>query len=68
MTPADLVADCSATLEPLATAANVAWWDANVDARADTQRRRAAADVALSDALSDPDAFDAIRVARMRHC
>ena len=26
--------DCSATLEPLETAANAAWWDANVDARA----------------------------------
>ncbi len=64
MTPADVVADCSATLEPLATAANGAWWDANVDARDDTQLRRADAELALSDALSDPAVFEAIRAAR----
>ncbi len=64
MTAADVVAACGATLEPLETAVNGAWWDANVDARAETQQRRAAADIALSDALADPDAFAAIRAAR----
>ena len=64
MTPADLVAACSATLQPLEAAANAAWWDANVNASDETQHRRAAADLALSDALADPDAFGAIRAAR----
>jgi peptidyl-dipeptidase A len=64
VTPADLVATCSATLQPLHAAANAAWWDANVDASDETQRRRAQADLALSDALADPAAFLAIRAAR----
>ena len=64
MTPADLVADCSATLQPLETAANASWWDANVDASDETQHRRAEAEVALSNALADPEAFREIRSAR----
>ena len=66
MTPADLVAACSARLQPLEAAANAAWWDANVNASDETQRRRAAADLALSDALADPAAFGAIRAARAK--
>ncbi|MDP9334461.1 MAG: hypothetical protein M3Q30_14330, partial [Actinomycetota bacterium] len=67
MTAADLVAACSATLQPLEAAANAAWWDANVDARDETQRRRADAELALSDALADPATFGAIRAARSEH-
>jgi len=59
-----VVASCGATLEPLETAANAAWWDANTDASDETQRRRADADIALSDALADPDAFAAVRAAQ----
>jgi peptidyl-dipeptidase A len=67
VTAADLVAACSATLQPLEAAANAAWWDANVDARDETQRRRADAELALSDALADPATFGAIRAARSEH-
>jgi peptidyl-dipeptidase A len=62
--PADLVAACTATLRPLETATNASWWESNVDAREGTQRRRAEAEIALSDALADPDAFADIRAAR----
>jgi peptidyl-dipeptidase A len=61
MTPDALVADCSALLEPLETAVNNAWWDANCDASETTSRRRADAEMALSNALADPNAFAAIR-------
>ena len=64
MKPADLVAECGAALEPLETAANAAWWNANVDASDETQQRRAESDLALSDALADADAFAAVRAAR----
>src|SRR6185437_2864477 len=36
MTAARLAAECGAILEPLETAANAAWWEANVDARDET--------------------------------
>jgi peptidyl-dipeptidase A len=64
VTAADLVAQCGATLAPLETAANAAWWDANVDASDETQQARSAADLALSDALADPAAFAALRAAQ----
>src|SRR5262245_48750002 len=64
VTAAELAAECTAALAPLETAANRAWWDANTDAGEETQRRRAAADLALSDALADDDAYAAVRRAR----
>jgi peptidyl-dipeptidase A len=64
VTPDDLVAACAATLRPLETATNASWWESNVDARDETQRRRAEAEIALSDALADPEAFAAVRAAR----
>jgi peptidyl-dipeptidase A len=64
VTAAELVARCGATLQPLETAANGAWWNANVDAGPETQKRRAEADIALSDALADPAAFAEVRAAR----
>jgi peptidyl-dipeptidase A len=57
VTHAELVAACDERLRPLETASNAAWWDANVRAGADTEARRVEADVALSDALGDPDVF-----------
>lgn len=64
MSPEAVVAACEARLRPLETAVNAAWWDANVDAREETQSRRERAEVALSDALADGDAYDAVRAAR----
>jgi peptidyl-dipeptidase A len=64
VTAAELAAECTATLAPLEIAANGAWWDANTDASADTQQRRAAADLSLSDALADHDAYAAVVGAR----
>ena len=64
MTPQALVEACDSRLRALETAANRAWWDANVEASEETARRRAEADVALSDVLADRDTFAAIRAAR----
>ncbi|HEV7527123.1 MAG TPA: M2 family metallopeptidase [Acidimicrobiia bacterium] len=64
MTAAGIAADCGAALEPLETAANAAWWNANTDARDETQHLRSEADIALSDALADADAFAEVRAAR----
>lgn len=64
MTPAALVEHCEATLEPLEAEVNRAWWDANTDASDEHQLRRAAAELAMSDALADPETFEAIRAAR----
>jgi len=64
VTPRALVEACDARLRPLETAANRAWWDANVEASEETERRRAEADIALSDVLADHDTFAAIRAAR----
>jgi peptidyl-dipeptidase A len=64
VTAGALVAECGARLEPLETAANAAWWEANVHASDETQKLRNTADMALSDALADPEVFAAIRTAR----
>jgi peptidyl-dipeptidase A len=63
MNSAELVAECDERLRPLEIASNAAWWDANVRAGADTEQRRIATDLALSDALGDPEAFAEIRAA-----
>ncbi len=49
---------------PLTLARNIAWWEANVDATDENTRRRADAELAISDALADRDLFDAIEAAR----
>jgi peptidyl-dipeptidase A len=64
MTPDALVAECTELLEPLTTASNATWWDANVDASDETRHRRTDAARALSDALAEPDAFAAVKAAR----
>jgi len=63
MTPADLVASCDELLRPLEIATNRAWWDVNVDASDDTEKRRVETELARSDALADPDLFAAVRAA-----
>ncbi|HET7368796.1 MAG TPA: M2 family metallopeptidase [Gaiella sp.] len=52
------------TLRPLHLAASGAWWDANTSASEETERRRVATEVALSDALADPELFRAVKEAR----
>ena len=64
MSAADLVVTCGATLEPLEKAANAAWWNAQTDAREETERLRSEADLALSDALADADVFADVRAAQ----
>ncbi len=53
-----------ASLAPLATTRNAAWWEASVDANDDNERRLAEAELAYSDALADPQVFDAVQGAR----
>jgi peptidyl-dipeptidase A len=59
-----LVESVESTLRPLEEARNAAWWDANVDATDETQRRRAETDLAYSNVLADRAIFDAIATAR----
>jgi peptidyl-dipeptidase A len=61
---ASAVSDVEAVLRPLATAANMAWWEANVESSGETERRRVQAELELSDFLADPEAFAAIEAAR----
>ncbi len=56
----ELVAACDERLRPLETAVNRAWWDAQTNANPETERRRAQAELALSDALADSAAYAAV--------
>ncbi|MCZ7588967.1 MAG: M2 family metallopeptidase [Gaiella sp.] len=51
-------------LRPLFTAASLSWWEANVSATEENERRRVAAELALSDALADADLFGNVQAAR----
>jgi peptidyl-dipeptidase A len=51
-------------LRPLYHASAVSWWDANVSATEENERKRVAAELALSDALADPQLFRDIQDAR----
>lgn len=62
---AALVQGAEETLAPLAVERNVAWWDANVDASDENERRRADRELAYSNALADNELFDAVRAARV---
>ena len=57
---AALVADAEERLRPLALARNVAWWNAQVDATEENERRVAEAELARSDALADRELFSAV--------
>ncbi len=51
-------------LRPLYHAASLSWWDANVQATEENERRRVEAELALSDALADAELFRAVEAAR----
>jgi peptidyl-dipeptidase A len=61
-----VVAVAEERLEPLLLARNVAWWDANVEATEENERRRAEAELAYSNALADRELFGALEGARSR--
>jgi peptidyl-dipeptidase A len=64
--PGELVAQLEARLRPLELDAATAWWDAANFVSPETEARRISADIAVRDALADPDVFAAIRHARSR--
>ena len=51
-------------LRPLSHARNVAWWDSQIDASEENERRRAETEHAYSDALADRELFAAVGEAR----
>jgi peptidyl-dipeptidase A len=55
-----LVAEVEELLQPLSHARGLAWWDSQVDASEENERRRAEAELAWSDALADTDLFAAV--------
>ncbi len=59
-----LVEHAEGVLKPLEEARNAAWWDANVQAGDDTERRRAETELAYSNALADGSLFEEIVGAR----
>ena len=61
---ASLVGAAEETLQPLALARNVAWWESNVEATEESEQRRAVAELAYSDALADRELFAAVEAAR----
>ena len=64
MTDPSLVEAAEATLRPLTYARNVAWWESQVDATGENERRRAETELAYSDALADRELFAAIEKVR----
>jgi peptidyl-dipeptidase A len=61
---AAVVDEIEEALRPLSIAASRAWWDANVRADEENERRRVEAELARSDFLADTARFEAIRAAR----
>jgi peptidyl-dipeptidase A len=59
-----LLAGAEDRLAPLALASNLAWWESQVSATEENAARRTDAELALSDALADPELFGAVRAAR----
>ena len=64
MPAAALVQSFEEALRPLSHARNVAWWDSQVDASEENERRRTDSELSYSDALSDPEVFAAVEKAR----
>jgi peptidyl-dipeptidase A len=56
-----VVESLESAVRPLETEASLSWWESAVDANPDTEKRRAAAEFALSDHLADADGFTAVR-------
>ncbi len=59
-----LLEEAEEALRPLFVEAARAWWDANTDASEENERRRVAAELALTDALADPDLYRSVSTAR----
>jgi len=59
-----LIDSVEQALRPLTYARNVAWWDSQVDASDENERRRAEFELAYSDALSDRKLFAAVEGSR----
>jgi peptidyl-dipeptidase A len=59
-----VLARAEETIRPLHVAAAHAWWEAGASATEENEQRRVAAELALSDALADPDLYGAISAAR----
>jgi peptidyl-dipeptidase A len=59
-----LLEEAEEALRPLFVEAARAWWDANTDATEENERRRVAAELALTDALADPALYRAVADAR----
>jgi peptidyl-dipeptidase A len=55
-----LVEEAEELLRPLAHARNVAWWDANVDASEENERRRRGAELAYTGVLADRELYEAL--------
>ena len=51
-------------LRPLHHTASLSWWEANVSATEENERRRVEAELALSDAMADPELFREVGEAR----
>ncbi len=62
--PAEVVSELVERLRPLSVAANLAGWEANVEATEETASRRVETSLALSDVLADGEAFAAVQAAR----
>ena len=62
--PEAVVSELEAGLRPLTVAASKAWWDANIEATDETERRRVVTELARSDYLANRDAFAAVVAAR----
>ena len=59
-----LVQEAVEAIAPLSRARNIAWWDVNVDANDENERRRAETELAHSNLLADAELFGAIERAR----
>jgi peptidyl-dipeptidase A len=62
--PASILARAEETLRPLHLAASHARWDSSISATEEHERQRVAAELALSDALADPELFREVSAAR----
>jgi len=61
---AALIDSVETALRPLSHERNVAWWNSQVDASDENERRRAESELAYSGALADTEVFAAVEAAR----
>jgi peptidyl-dipeptidase A len=62
--PSVLASDLTDRLAPLSAGSSLAWWNVNLDANPQTERRRVDAELALTDVLADRGLFERIQSAR----